>query len=130
MRGEAGSTSRKSKRMPHATARKPSWELLPQLEPPAIPDGGDVSLPMEAVEQLLAGAARRRSGSLNAAYFQPHFVKMARPASDSRNAANSFAKGRAEPRFVRATPQSRQMRSSGSTSTWSAMSGLAISQML
>jgi len=34
-------------------------ELLPQLVPPAIPEGEEVSLPMEAVGQLLAGAARR-----------------------------------------------------------------------
>ncbi|MDT3672706.1 MAG: hypothetical protein ROZ37_20495 [Aromatoleum sp.] len=34
-------------------------ELLPQIVPPAIPEGEEVSLPMEAVGQLLAGAAKR-----------------------------------------------------------------------
>lgn len=36
-------------------------ELLPQLVPPAINEGEEVSLPMEAVGQLLAGAAKRGS---------------------------------------------------------------------
>ena len=34
-------------------------ELLPQLVPPSINEGEEVSLPMEAVGQLLAGAAKR-----------------------------------------------------------------------
>lgn len=36
-------------------------ELLPQLVPPAVPEGEEVALPMEAVGQLLAGAAKRGS---------------------------------------------------------------------
>ncbi|WP_332672079.1 hypothetical protein [Aromatoleum sp.] len=34
-------------------------ELVAQLVPPTLPDGGEAALPMEAVGQLLAGAAKR-----------------------------------------------------------------------